>query len=157
MKKSTETQKSIEGLKIRKIEGKDLERIIAMEALNDEEKQKGWRKRMLSFLDDSSEREEILGYVAEIDDQVVGYILAETRAWEFGSSLCGWIFAVNVDPQYRRSGIALDLFKIVCQGFKDLDVDTIRTMVRRDEIRLLSFFRSSGFRSGPFTELELKL
>jgi hypothetical protein len=30
-------------------------------------------------------------------------------------------------------------------------------MVRKDDIDVLSFFRASGFKAGPFIELELEL
>ncbi len=35
-----------------------------------------------------------------------GYLLGEVRAFEFGSEPCGWIFAVGVDPNSERRGVA---------------------------------------------------
>ncbi|MEK7486751.1 MAG: GNAT family N-acetyltransferase, partial [Planctomycetota bacterium] len=98
-----------------------------------------------------------LGYVAQIEGKVVGYIFAEGRALEFGSPLCGWIFAIAVDPEFARKGIALRLCREVCLKFKALGIHTIRTLVRKDDVAILSFFRASGFRAGPFMELELEL
>jgi ribosomal protein S18 acetylase RimI-like enzyme len=98
-----------------------------------------------------------LGYVAVAEGRVSGYILAEARAWEFGSPLCGWIFAIGVDPKFGRRGIGLALCREVCSTFKSLDIRTVRTMVRKDDVEVLSFFRASGFRGGPFIELELEL
>jgi hypothetical protein len=45
----------------------------------------------------------------------------------------------------------------VCSKFKTLGIHTVRTMVRKDDVNVLSFFRASGFRAGPFVEMELQL
>jgi ribosomal protein S18 acetylase RimI-like enzyme len=95
--------------------------------------------------------------VAVAEGRVIGYILAEGRAWEFGSPLCGWIFAIGVDPQCGRKGVGLALCREVCLKFKSLNIRTVRTMVRKDDLDVLSFFRASGFKAGPFIELELEL
>jgi ribosomal protein S18 acetylase RimI-like enzyme len=89
--------------------------------------------------------------------KVIGYILAEARAWEFGSPECGWIFAIGVDPKAARQGVGLALCRKVCLKFKSQDIRTVRTMVRKDDVDVLSFFRASGFHAGPFVELELEL
>ena len=34
---------------------------------------------------------------------------------------------------------------------------SVRTMVRRDDIRVLRFFRNAGFAHGPYTELEMEV
>jgi hypothetical protein len=41
--------------------------------------------------------------------------------------------------------------------FRRAGVDTVRTMVRRDDVPVLSFFRSSGFVGGRFVEMEADL
>ena len=35
----------------------------------------------------------------------LGFIIGEIRAWEFGSSPCGWVFALSVEPKVRLHGI----------------------------------------------------
>jgi hypothetical protein len=32
------------------------------------------------------------------DPRVLGFIIGEIRAWEFGSTPCGWVFALSVEP-----------------------------------------------------------
>jgi ribosomal protein S18 acetylase RimI-like enzyme len=85
---------------------------------------------------------------------VVAYLFGEVRAWEFGSERCGWIFALAVDPDHDREGTATALYRRAVRSFHEAGVELMRTMVRRDAVPILSFFRSLGFAAGPFSELE---
>ncbi len=86
-----------------------------------------------------------------------GFLLGEVRAFEFGSDACGWIFAVGVDPQDTREGVASALLKEACARFKQQGVHKVRTMVLREDIPVLALFRSSGFVGGAFVQLEVEL
>ena len=92
--------------------------------------------------------------VAQLGGQVVGYIIGDIRAWEFGSAPCGWIVTIGVAPQHRLEGIASALFSAVVERFRPSGVTTVRTMTHIDEPLLMSFFRSHGMTAGPFIELE---
>ena len=94
---------------------------------------------------------------AEAEGKLVGHLLGEVRAFEFGSEPCGWIFAVGVDPKHLRSGIASRLLAEACDRFRSSGVRRVRTMVRRDHVPMLSFFRASGFVGGAFAQLEALL
>ncbi|MFO0982318.1 MAG: GNAT family N-acetyltransferase [Planctomycetota bacterium] len=90
-------------------------------------------------------------------DKVIGYLLAQVRAFEFGSEPCGWVFAVGVHQDHLRAQIATQLLARARTRFRELGVSIVRTMVRRDDVPVLTFFRSQGFAAGPYQELELKL
>lgn len=92
--------------------------------------------------------------VARDGDRVVGYILGEVRAWEFGSPPCGWIFAIGVAPGLRLGGVGTQLLNALIERFRPSGVKTIRTMLHIDEHVMMSFFRSHGMSAGPFIELE---
>jgi len=92
--------------------------------------------------------------VAEISGEVVGFIVGEVRAWEFGSPPCGWVFALSVSPKSREKGIGQLMMKEMCQRLKQAGVTTVRTMVDRENKLTLSFFRSQGLRTGRYIELE---
>ena len=85
---------------------------------------------------------------------LVGFIVGEVRAWEFGSRPCGWIFALAVDPEYRIQGIGEKLFKEISSVFKENGATSVRTMVARKDQLNMSFFRAQGMMGGPFIELE---
>jgi ribosomal protein S18 acetylase RimI-like enzyme len=143
---------------IRKISAEDSQAIIKIDAIYSGKAKPGyWNERLKPFVENKKRNQSTLGYVAVAEGQTIGYILAEARAWEFGSPRCGWIFAIGVDPNFGRQGVGLALCREVCLKFKSLDIRTVRTMVRKDDVDVLSFFRASGFRGGPFIELELEL
>ena len=95
--------------------------------------------------------------VAESGGMVLGFIMGEVRAWEFGSPPCGWIFAINVEPDGRLSGIGTMLYEALCERFRQNGVATVRTMLARDDTLIMSFFRSQGMMAGPYIELEASL
>jgi ribosomal protein S18 acetylase RimI-like enzyme len=92
--------------------------------------------------------------IAEAGGQMAGFIVGEIRTWEFGSPPCGWVFAVNVSPEIREGGIGSALLDAICQRFAGCGVETVRTMVSREDTLNLSFFRSQGMTAGPYMELE---
>jgi len=95
--------------------------------------------------------------VAHAEGQFVGFIVGEIRAWEFGSSPCGWVFAIGVLPNLRLSGVGSLLFEGLSERFRAAGAKTIRTMLARDALLLMSFFRSQGMMGGPFIQLEKEL
>ncbi len=95
--------------------------------------------------------------VCETGSEIVGFIIGEVRDWEFGSHPCGWVFALGVRPDVRQAGVATQLYAALCRFFKQADVTTVRTMLARQDIDSLSFFRSQGMMAGPYVQLEKDL
>nr|WP_294516416.1 GNAT family N-acetyltransferase [uncultured Rhodopila sp.] len=95
--------------------------------------------------------------VAENAGRIDGFIVGEVRAWEFGSTPSGWVFAVQVRPGRRVQGLGSRLFETVCDRFRAAGVDRVRTMVAPENTVIHSFFRSQGMMAGPFIELEMRL
>ena len=95
--------------------------------------------------------------VAEAGGEVIGFIVGEIRAWEFGSPPCGWVFALSVSPKSREMGIGQLMLREICQRLKKAGVTTVRTMVDHENKLTLSFFRSQGMRTGRYIELEKQL
>jgi ribosomal protein S18 acetylase RimI-like enzyme len=90
-------------------------------------------------------------------DRLLGFIIGEVRAWEFGSPPSGWIFALGVDPDRRLRKVGSRLFAAMCECLADAGVDTVRTMLARDDGLNMAFFRSQGMMGGPFIQLEMPL
>lgn len=91
------------------------------------------------------------------DGELLGFIVGEIRAWEFGSPPCGWVLALSVSPGQRQRGIGSMLLDALCAEFKRGDVTTVRTMVLGSDKVNLSFFRGEGLAAGPYIELEKRL
>lgn len=90
-------------------------------------------------------------------DSIEGYIVGEIRDWEFGAPPCGWVFGLGVRPQSRLAGIGSQLLEALCQRFRHGRVDTVRTLLARDNALVLAFFRSQGMMAAPFMALEKRL
>ena len=97
--------------------------------------------------------------VAESPDRknVLGFIVGEVRAWEFGSAPCGWVLALSVEPEARLHGIGEALFEAITTEFKKAGMGKMRTMVARDNRLHLLFFRGAGMMAGPYIQLEKDL
>lgn len=135
----------------------DLEEVIRIDTLHtDEPKAEYWVDVFRRFVDRPAQQR--VGLAAEDDSgALVGYLLGEIRAFEFGSGACGWVFSVGVEPHHLRSGVATRLLGEANRRFRDAGVDTVRTMVRRNDVPMLSFFRASRFEGGSFVQLERNL
>jgi ribosomal protein S18 acetylase RimI-like enzyme len=88
---------------------------------------------------------------------LAGFIIGEVRAWEFGSPPSGWVFAIGVDPDSRLNKTGSALFDAICACLKKSGVDTVRTMLARDDELNMAFFRSQGMMGGSFIQLEMAL
>jgi len=89
--------------------------------------------------------------------RLLGFIIGEVRAWEFGSTPCGWVFALSVEPELRLYGTGSALLDAMSAEFKKAGVSKMRTMVARDARLPLLFFRSEGLMAGPYIQLEKDL
>mgnify|MGYP002636164480 CR=1 FL=1 len=117
-----------------------------------EEKPAYWNQIFKRYV--MTSRDDGFFLVAEVSGEVIGFIVAEVRAWEFGSSPCGWVFAISVSPKTREMGVGQLMLHEICLHLKKIGVTTVRTMVDRDNKLTLSFFRSQGLRTGRYIELE---
>jgi ribosomal protein S18 acetylase RimI-like enzyme len=141
---------------IRPLRSADIGRVIRIDAQHTgRRKPDYWRRIFGDFV--ARRRGDRVALAAQDRTGVLGYLFGEVRAFEFGSEPCGWIFAVGVDPVHARRGVASRLLDEARRRFRRAGVDTVRTMVRRDDVPVLSFFRSSGFVGGSFVEMEADL
>ncbi len=144
-------------LHIRRLSRSDLADVTRIDAHHTGARKPAYWKRVLAeFLGQRDARQHV-GLAAELDGRLAGYLLGEVRAFEFGSEPCGWVFAVGVDPALLRGGLASALLSEACQAFRAAGVGTVRTMVRRSDVPVLSFFRAAGFSGGSYVQLELDL
>ncbi len=143
-------------LSIRNAKASDLNDIIALDTVSSKaEKSDYWRGVFAHYI--AGGRNERIFLVAEVKGKVVGFIVGEVRAWEFGSPPCGWVFAIAVSPKAREGGVGRRMFDEISARLKQSGVSTVRTMVDRDDKLSLSFFRSLGLRTGKYIELEKTL
>lgn len=144
-------------VKIRGLRMGDLSEVKRIDALHtQEQKPEYWQRVFSQFVGEGADPERVaLGVEAE--QGLLGYLFGEVRAFEFGSAASGWIFSVGVDPECTRSGVATALLDEAKRRFAAVGVTRLRTMVRRNDVPVLSFFRANKFVGGAFAQLELDL
>jgi ribosomal protein S18 acetylase RimI-like enzyme len=142
-------------VRVRPARSPDLPAVIAIDAENTGvAKAAYWKERFESYAGNKPDR---FFLVAEHDGVMLGFIVGEVRAWEFGSPPSGWIFAIHISPSARLHGLGTLLFDEICVRFRKAGVSHVRTMLAKDAHVLLSFFRSQGMMGGPFIQLEKRL
>jgi len=141
---------------IRPVRPADLAQVIAIDSIvTGLEKAEYWRTIHRRYGD--AERAGRRFLVADADGSVAGFVIGEVRDWEFGSPPCGWVFAINVHPQFRLGRLGTQLVGAMADWFRSEGVGTMRTILARDNTLILSFFRSLGMTAGPFIPLEIDL
>lgn len=147
---------SKEKISIRNAIASDLEAVVSLDELDPAgEKSAYWSGVFDHYV--NRDKKDRLFLVAESKNRVVGFIIGEVRAWEFGSPPCGWVFALSVAPDAREMGVGRRMFDEISSRLKQSGVSMVRTMVDLDNKLTLSFFRSLGLRTGRYIELEKQL
>ena len=163
MRKQRATLTSNEvNLSVRPLRESDISAIITIdEQTTGRAKPEYWRAKLTHYLlekgSDPDADSGVLARVAEIEGEVVGFIIGEVRRWEFGQPFCGWITALGVNPKHQRLGIGRRLLAEFLDHYREDGLREVRTMVEWSDGDLLKFFHSMGFIRGPFVELQKSL
>ena len=148
-------EKSPPPARLRPLKAGDLSEVVRIDGLHTGLRKRAYWSAVFERFLRRNGRAVRIGLGVESPKGLAGYLLGEVRAFEFGSEPCGWIFAVGVDPGSERRGVASLLLAEAVARFQAHGVPRIRTMVSRNDVPVLAFFRGNGFRGGPFVQLEL--
>jgi GNAT superfamily N-acetyltransferase len=142
-------------IRVRPLKPRDHSAVVALDAENTGiAKPRYWRDLFAEY---GRRRAARFFLVAEDDAGLVGFVVGEIRAWEFGSAPCGWVLAIEVDAKARLRRIGTMLLQAIVGCFERAGVKKVRTMLARDDLLNLRFFRSQGMMAGPFIQLEKEL
>jgi ribosomal protein S18 acetylase RimI-like enzyme len=143
-------------IEIRPAGAKDIPSIAKLDEMETgQPKKEYWEQLYTLFSRNHAEHRAFL--VAEFEGRVVGFITGETRAFEFGAERCGWVFAVQVEPDMRVHNVGTRLFDEICKIFARAGVEKVRTLIERDNHLIMAFFRSQGMMVGRYIEMEKDL
>lgn len=96
--------------------------------------------------------------VAELDGNVVGFLLARVWYGEFGhAEPAAVIDSVGVDPKFRGQHVGAALMRQLQMNLRALCVERIETQVDWDQFDLLGFMAKSGFKPAARLCLEKTL
>jgi len=149
----SEQKRSIE---IRLLERKDMDAVLAIDALSTGHHRDEILKRRL-------ERAFELGKVtmslaAEWRGELVGYILGDVLVGEFGGTAkSATIDTLGVRGEFRSEGIARRLLRAFVNNARAIGVERVQTLVAVSNSSLLGFFSRAGFLHAQAVPLELDL
>jgi hypothetical protein len=139
------------GVKIRNALEGDLERIKAIDLeLAGADRALSWPLRVETHWWVNRPR---LNFVAEVDGQVVGFLLGDIRGSEYGSLISGWIDVMGVSPDYQGQGIGrrlVEAFSDEC----DRNGAAVRVVIRDDDESLKGFWEALDFGTGKLVIYE---
>lgn len=142
---------------VRPVKRADLDQVIAIDAsVTGIEKRNYWQ-RVYRRYGVAARGEHRWFLVALAGGKVAGFLIGEVRDWEFGEPPCGWVFAIDIDPHARQAGIGTRLLSSLSTSLRRAGVRKLRTLLRRDNTLILSFFRSQGMMAAPMIPLEMDL
>jgi ribosomal protein S18 acetylase RimI-like enzyme len=85
--------------------------------------------------------------VAELDDRVVGFVMARVDYGEFGRTEPTAVMdTIGVHPDYRNLQVATALMSQLLVNLKALQVEHVRTSVSWRNVGLIGFLADAGFR-----------
>ena len=143
------------GTRIRPLDELDIGSIVKIdERITGIYRPEVWEQRAGYYL----RRDPDASQVAEVDGKVVGFMLGELRAGEFGlEEPSGWIERFGIDPDQRGKDLGKQMFGAMCRHFKERGAVMIRTLVDRKETGVTGFLDALGFKPSPLQALEITL
>jgi ribosomal protein S18 acetylase RimI-like enzyme len=113
-----------------------------------------WEQRVGYYL----RRDPGASQVAEADGKVVGFMLGDLRAGEFGlEDASGWIERFGIDPDHRGRDLGRLMFEAMVAHFRAGGARTVRTLVDRKDTGVAGFLRALGLGTSPLEALEMRL
>ena len=89
-----------------------------------------------------------LGFVAEVDGQVHGFVLSEVAHLRAPAIELGVILIIGVHPDYQRKGIATKLVNTLAEKYRSKGIKRMRIAIDERDKDLISFIEHMGFRIG---------
>jgi ribosomal protein S18 acetylase RimI-like enzyme len=136
---------------VRPVRERDVEAIVHIDTKITGEKRAGlWRGILAAYVAGEGEQQDGLSpelcQVAEVDGKVVGFMVGDIQAWQFGMPRCGRIVTLGVHPDYRRRGLGTRLIEAMFDTFRKFRVPDIQCLVAPAD-PLAEFFAAHGLES----------
>jgi ribosomal protein S18 acetylase RimI-like enzyme len=143
------------GTRVRPLDELDIGSIVRIdERISGTYRAEFWEQRVGYYL----RRDPGASQVAEVDGRVVGFMLGELRAGEFGlEEPSGWIERFGIDPDQRGRELGKQMFEAMRLHFRSEGAVTVRTLVDQRDAAVSGFLGALGFAPSPLQALEMKL
>lgn len=147
------TMSTNESIVIRKMKESDIDPITKMDKrISGVFRPEMWKAEIEHYLKNNS-----IGLVAEIQEQVVGFMIGTVHPWLFGIENGGWIEVLGVHPDHTAKGVGKKLGIKLFKEFKTYNVKVVYTCVEWISSDLLEFFRTLEMTKSNFITLMKQL
>ena len=143
------------GARVRPLDELDISAIVRIdERIGGAYRPDIWEQRVGFYL----RRDPGASQVAEVDGLVVGFMLGDLRAGEFGlEEPSGWIERFGIHPEHRGRDLGRLMFAAMVAHFQAGGARTVRTLVDRGDAGVAGFLRALGLSPSPLEALEMRL
>ena len=143
------------GVRVRPLDELDIGAIVRIdERITGIYRPEVWERRVGYYI----RRDPGASQVAEVDGTVVGFMLGDLRAGEFGlEEPSGWIERFGIHPDHRGRDLGRKMFEALKAHFQANGAVTIRTLADRKEAGVAGFLDALGFAPAPLEALEIRL
>jgi ribosomal protein S18 acetylase RimI-like enzyme len=97
-----------------------------------------------------------LSFVAEVDGEVQGFLLARRDYFGEPFSEEGMIHILGVEPDYQRLGVATQMVNALVEACQEKKLNALRIMIDESDDQLKSLFERLGFRRGKLVDYTKK-
>ena len=113
-----------------------------------------WEERVMYY----TRRDPGASQVAEQAGKVVGFMLGDLRAGEFGlDEPSGWIERFGIDPDFRGQDLGRKMFDAIKSHFAAEGAKSVRTLVETTDGGVAGFLKAIGFAPATLQALEMRL
>jgi ribosomal protein S18 acetylase RimI-like enzyme len=140
----------VENIQIRSLKIEDSEEITRIYAAITRKPASADFKRVV---EDHARREDGACFVAEMNGQVVGFMLSTILTAGFGMATSAWIATMGVSPDHMGQGIGAGMAEAIFAYYRSHGIENVYTTVRWDSTDMLSFFKTLGFDRSNFINL----
>ena len=144
----------IQGLKVRELRTEDIREVVRIYEIVTKESNPSVMEDLLL---DHSEKSRGVGFVAELEGRVVGFMMGEIKHGSFGVQQSFWIEMMAVHPKHMGLGIGQAIGERLFEFCRNKGVFDVYTTVRWDSGDILSFFKTLGFDRSNFINLRKNL
>ena len=113
-----------------------------------------WEQRVTYYL----RRDPDCSQVAELDGQVVGFMLADLKGGEFGlEERTGWVERFGIHPDHRGRDLGRQMFAAILEHLRREGATSVRTLVDTQDAPVAGFLAALGFAPSTLQAMEIRL
>lgn len=107
----------------------------------------------VQMLKERPQKKDDLSFVAELDGEVIGYMISTIMSGIFGIKRSAWLSTMGVVPAFMGRRIGEKLAEETFREAQEAGLKDIYTSVEWDSPDLLSYFKTMGFDRSKFINL----